>query len=138
MTFGTMPDGSPLLVTGAAAGDTAVRVWDPTTRTKVSLDAAPEPEVHAVCFGTRADGTTLLATGEGSYGGEDGYVRLRDPMQGRIRSTIPCHARCVLALDFTTSADGTLLLGAGGYDGKVTLIGRRHGREACYVLGPSR
>ena len=73
--------------------------------------------VTSVAFGVTADRRFLLAAG-----GEDGTVRLWDPVTGRaVGEQLDGHAGTVEPVAFGTTADGRLLLAFGGRNGTVRL-----------------
>lgn len=65
--------------------------------------------VNALTFLPLADGTTLLASA-----GEDGHVRLWDPVRASPRTTLLGHASNVEALASINLPDGTTLLASAG------------------------
>jgi WD40 repeat protein len=73
--------------------------------------------VESVAFGVTADGRLLLASG-----GQDGTVRLWDPVTGTaIGRPLTGHTSTMESVAFGTAADGRLLLASGGQDSTVRL-----------------
>ncbi|MFI7474188.1 hypothetical protein ACIBQ8_17695, partial [Nonomuraea sp. NPDC049646] len=114
ISFGTLPDGTPLLATGSHDG--TVRLWDPTTGLTSGSLTGHTSTISAVAFGTLPDGTLLLATGS-----HDGTVRLWDPTTGLTSGSLTGHTSTISAVAFGTLPDGTLLLATGSHDGTVRL-----------------
>ncbi|WP_329126378.1 AAA family ATPase [Streptomyces sp. NBC_01465] len=114
-------DGSTLLatassmVTGGGEGDGTVRIWDPATGALHHTIDGHIDFVASVCVLPQADGSSLLATGQGGLEGSfedegEGVVRIWDPGTGELRRTLAegtGWARSVCALP---QADGSTLV----------------------------
>jgi len=73
--------------------------------------------VFSVAFGARPDGSPLLASG-----GQDGTVRLWDPITGQpTRAPLTGHTDWVMAVAFGTDPTGTIILASASVDRTVRL-----------------
>lgn len=70
-------------------------------------------QVHALAFGTAADGPVLAS------GGRNGTVRLWDPRTGELLSTLAGHTGAALAMLEFGTVDGRPVLASGAEDGTV-------------------
>ncbi|MBO0868701.1 MAG: trypsin-like peptidase domain-containing protein [Micromonosporaceae bacterium] len=84
--------------------------------------------VYDVCA-VPVDGRTLLASA-----GEDGTVRLWDPLTGQTERVLDCHADCINGIHSVRSATG-LLLATGSHDKTIGLWDPRTGREVHRLRG---
>lgn len=119
------------LGSGLAAGDDAPyrARW---ARTPPRLERTVlEGHSDAVCdvCAVPVDGRSFLASA-----GEDGTVRLWDPLTSQTERTLDCHDDCIRSVYAVTAGDGCLLATA-GHDGTVRLWEPRTGELVRTLLG---
>ena len=111
---GTLPDGTPVIISGG---------WDGTVRVWRLADGTPLGEplpghsgwVAAVAAGTLPDGTPVIISG-----GRDGTVRVWRLADGTpLGEPLPGHGGPVTAVAAGTLPDGTPVIISGGDDGTV-------------------
>ncbi|MFD3722105.1 hypothetical protein [Streptomyces sp. NPDC058674] len=129
----------------ASAGFAFIRVWDPVKKQQLNRIPAHDGAIRAVAFGSTSRGGLVLASG-----GDDGTVRLWNPLSGRaIREPLTAHTGSVRSVALARAERGRLILASGGDDGTVrawdaenhepiqTLDGH-HGRVQTVALHPWR
>ena len=117
---GALPDGTPVIISGAANG--TVRVWR-------LADGTPAGEpltghrgaVYAVAAGTLPDGTPVIISG-----GNDGTVRVWLTADGTpVGEPLTGHDGIVVAVAAGTLPDGTpVIISGGGYDDGTVRVWR--------------
>ena len=125
---GTLPDGTPVIISGGRDG--TVRVWRIADGTPVGEPlTGHDGAVTAVAAGALPDGTPVIISGGG-----DGTVRVWRIADGTpVGEPITGHDGAVTAVAAGALPDGTPVIISGGGDGTVRVwrTGRRHpGRGA--------
>jgi len=111
---GTLPDGTPVIISGGTDG--TVRVWRTADGTKVGKPLTGHVGwVIAVAAGTLPDGTPVIISG-----GWDGTVRVWRTADGTpVGEALTGHVGWVIAVAAGTLPDGTPVIISGGTDGTV-------------------
>ena len=108
---GTLPDGTPVIISGSANG--TVRVWRMADGTPVGEPlAGHDGGVYAVAAGTLPDGTPVIISG-----GDDGTVRVWRMADGApVGEPLAGHDGGVYAVAAGALPDGTPVIISGGWD----------------------
>ena len=108
-----------------------MRIWDPATGQHLRTLTGHSGYVWAVAWGTRPDGTLLLATG--SY---DNTARIWDPGTGRELHILTGHTASIDAVAWATLPGGTMLLATGSRDGTARIWDPDTGQELAVLTRP--